>query len=64
MILFMGIHKLPNPRLYRENFTRVPTITTTTTRTRIDEIRSIMHLNDNVIALTATSPNHRKFPSH
>ena len=64
IILFMGIHKLPNPRLYREHFTHAPTTSTTTTRTRIDEIRSIMHFNDNVIALTPTSPNHKKFPNH
>ena len=61
IILFMGIHKLQNHRLYWGKFTHVPVISTTMTRNRFDEILFIIHFNDNAIALPATLPNHSKF---
>ena len=56
----MGIHKLPNCRMYWGNFTHIPAISTTMTRNRFDEILSILHFNDNTTALPATSSNHNK----
>ena len=60
IILFIGIHKLPNRRMYWENFTDVPAISTTMTRNRFDEILSVLHFNSNTTAFPATSPNRSK----
>ena len=56
IILFMGIHKIPNRRMYWGKFTLVPAISTITTRNRFDEILSIFHFNNNTTAFLATSP--------
>ena len=60
IILYMGIQKLPNRRMYWGNFTSVPLISTTMTRNRFNEILSILHFNDNTTAFPVTSPNHNK----
>ena len=60
IVLYMGIHKLPNRRMYWGNFTSVPGTSTTMTRNRFDEILSILHFNDNNTALSVASLNHNK----
>ena len=56
----MGVHKLPNRRIYWGTFTNVPVISETMTRNRFDEILSILHFNDNNLASPSTLPDHNK----
>ena len=60
IMLYMGVHKLPNRRMYWGTFTNVSVISETMTRNRFDEILSILHFNDNNLASPSTSPNHNK----
>ena len=47
IILYMGISKLPNRRLYWGNKSAVPMIASSMTRNRFEEIMSILHYNNN-----------------
>ena len=60
IMLYMGVHKLPNRRMYWGTSTNVPVISETMTRNRFDEILSIPHFNDNNLASPSTSPDHNK----
>ena len=59
-MLYMGVHKLPNRRIYWGTFTNVPVISETMIRNRFDEILSILHFNDNNLASPSTLPDHNK----
>ena len=52
IVLYMGIHKLPNRRLYWGNKTQVPLIAEAMSRNRFEEILSILHFNDNQLLPT------------
>ncbi len=56
----MGVHKLPNRRMYWGNFTHVPATSETMPQNRFDEILSILHTNDNGKAVPASSAGHNK----
>ena len=52
IILFMGIHKLPNRRLYWGNKTM--------TRNRFQKILAILHFNDNNSMVVQNSPDYNR----
>ena len=52
IILYMGIHKLPNQRLYWSSKTCVPFIADSMPRNRFNEVMSILHFNDNKLCQT------------
>ena len=56
----MGVHKLPNRRMYWGTFTNVPDISETMASNRFDEILSILHFNDNNLVSSSTSPDLNK----
>ena len=60
IVLYMGIHKLPNCRMYWGKCTHVPAISLTMSRNRFDKILSILHFNDNNTATPVASANHNK----
>ena len=60
IILYMGIHKLPNRRLYWGNKTYVPFIADAMTRNRFQEILSILHFNDNNSMVAQNLPNYNR----
>lgn len=47
IILYMGVHKFPNRRLYWGSETNVPFIEDAMSRNRFEEILSILHFSDN-----------------
>lgn len=56
----MGIHNLPNHRLYWGNKTYVPFIADEMTRNRFQEILGILHFNDNNNMHAQNSPNYNR----
>ncbi|XP_066933930.1 uncharacterized protein [Clytia hemisphaerica] len=58
IILYMGIPKLPNRRMYWSPFTRVPIIADAMTRNRFEEILAILHFNDNEEMPDRSSPDY------
>ncbi len=52
IVLYMGVHKLPNRRMYWSSKTFVPLIANSMTRNRFEEILSILHFNNNEMACT------------
>ena len=60
----MGIHKLPNRRLYWENKTRVPLIADAMSRNRFEEVLSALHFNDNEQISAKGSPEYDRMFKH
>ena len=61
LILYMGIHKLPQRHMYWANTTFVPLIANCMPRNRFEEILSVLHFNNNQEAITdASDPNYDK----
>jgi hypothetical protein len=61
IILYMGIHKLPNRRMYWATTTCVPLIASSMNRNRFEEILSVLHFNNNQEAITdPANPNYDK----
>ena len=54
----MGIHKLPNCRMYWGRKTCVPFIADTMSRNRFEEVLSILHFNDNEQLQKHDAPNY------
>lgn len=60
IMLDMRVHKLSNRRIYWGASTNVPVISETMTRHRFDEIRCILHFNDNNLVSPSASPDRKK----
>jgi hypothetical protein len=61
IILYMGIHKLPNRRMYWAMKTYVPLIASSMNRNRFEEILSVLHFNNNQEAIAdPANPNYDK----
>ena len=58
IILYMGVIKLPNRRMYWGQKTRVPLITETMSRNGFDEVWSVLHYNDNDLCQRPDSPDY------
>jgi hypothetical protein len=52
IVLYMGVHKLPNRQMYWSNKTLVPLIVNNMTHNRFEEILSTLHFNNNAMACT------------
>ena len=60
IMLYMGVGKVPNRRMYWRIFTNVALISETMTCNHFDEILSILHFNDNNLVSPSTSLDHNK----